>query len=140
MINTLNMPVSVSHAADRIKTNVKYNFKSLATTGATGAAAYLVAPKVTPQIAKNFIKGIADYAPQSKTLIGKGLSYINNFIGQTGTAWNALPPKAKVIVGAGIAVLGLLGLKHSYDMGQIDGKHQTVKEMIKHTNESGLYV
>lgn len=140
MNSRLNMPVSLSHATDRIKTNFKYNAKSLATVGATGAAAYLVSPKMTPQIAKNFAKGISNYAPQSKTLIGKGLSHINNFLAQTGTAWNALPPKAKVVIGLGIAALSILGLKHSYDIGQIDGKHQTVKEMIKHTNESGLYV
>lgn len=140
MMNSLNMPVSVSHAADRFKTNFKYSAKNAATVGATGAAAYLVAPKVTPQVAKNFFQGVSSHIPQSKNIMGKAISHVNNFLGQTDKAWNALPPKAKVVVGLGIAALSLLGLKHSYELGKVDGKHHTVKDMIKHTNKTGLYV
>lgn len=140
MINSLNMPVSMSHAVDQFKTKVKYDVKNVATVAGTGAAAYLVAPKATPQVAKSFVNGISTFTPQAKNFLGKALEHSKNLFSQTGKAWNALPPKAKVVVGAGIAILGLLGLGRSYEMGKVDGKHQTVKELIKHTNESGLYI
>lgn len=140
MSNIISMPVSGSHAVDRFKTNVKYAAKNALTVGATGAGMYLVAPKATTAVAGDLFNGIAKFKPEAKTLIGKTGQVFKNVASHSSTAWKALPSKAKMVFGAGLAVSGLLALNNNYDIGKIDGKHQTIKRVIQNTNGSGLYI
>lgn len=140
MVNMMTFPVSMSHAKDRIANNIKYSAKGIAVTGITAGTAYALAPKVTTQAAKTLVSGISNYAPASTNLLGKFSGHLKNGLEQLSRSWNVLPPRAKAVIGIGFAALSLLGLKGLYERGNIDGRHQTVKELIKSTNETGLYV
>lgn len=140
MSNIISMPVSLSHTGDRIKKNLEFTAKNALVIGATGAAAYGIAPKATPAIAKDLFNGVSKYTPEAKTFFGKAAEVSKNFVSQTGTAWKALPTKAKMVIGSGLAVSSMLALNNRYEIGKIDGKHETVKKIIQQTNGSGLYI
>lgn len=140
MSNLINMPVSGSHAVDRFKTNMKYSAKTGLTVGATGLGMCMVAPKETLAAGERLFSGITKFKPEAKSIIGKTGEICKNIATQSGTAWKTLPGKAKVIFGAGLAATSLLALGNNYKLGKIDGKHETIKKILKQTNGNGLYI
>ena len=140
MGNIISMPVSLSHTGDRIKTNLECAAKNALVLGATGATAYTIAPKTTHIIAKDLFNGVSKFKPEAKTIIGKAVDVSKNLVSHTGTAGKALPSKVKIVMGAGLAASGILALNNRYEIGKIDGRHQTVKKIIQQTNGSGLYI